>query len=849
MNDILFNYLDDFCTVYLDDILIYSKDPIEHEKHVKLVFQRLREAGLQADINKCEFNVEKTRYLGFIIGTNGLSVDPEKITAIKNWNVPKNVKEVQSFLGFCNFYRRFIRNYGIIAKPLNQLTRKEKVFSFTDDCLHAFQTLQQKLINAPLLAHYDPNCRSQIQTDASDGVIAAVFSQLGKDNLFHPVAFFSKTMQAAELNYEIHDKELLAIIRSLQQWRAELQGSPHTIEILTDHKALEYFMSTKTLNSRQARWAEFLSEYNFVIKYHPGKSNAAADALSRRQQDVKPQLIKLTQLRERALLRRNQFEQKDSTTDVNFMGKFEEIDKILRLNRDHPSLEHLRILARNKSDDNFKLHDGLLIYKKDRLVVPDVDNVRTALVKEVHDQPSTAHPGAKKTLQLLSARYYWKGMNAFVTQFLNNCHVCKRSHINHDKSPGFLHCLPVPEFPWQHICMDFKEMPQDKNEFNMVVVFIDRLSKKAVSIPCKKTISSKDMAEIYFIHCFRHLGVPDSVVSDRGPQFISHFWGCLCKLLQVERKLSTSYHPETDGQTEIMNQYLDLRLRPFVNHFQDNWGSLLPLMDFAQLALHHESINISPYKLLFGREPRFTFDWKAPSRPESAREILSQNEAKMITRRMQEAWIWAKENMLKSQEKKMRDVNQHRREPNFDVGDKVWLSARNIPIDRPSRKLGHQNIGPYVIKRKVGYSYELDLPESLKQIHPVFHAKLLRKDPCNPVPGQELPDPEELHIIPGQKEFAVEKIRAVKLIRGRLKYRADWIGGEEDSNYYPASNFMYSPHLLKEFHTDHPYLPGPPANLPFWLKAYEDGIDNYDELEDDSAMNKRLRAVFFRGGG
>ena len=219
----------------------------------------------------------------------------------------------------------------------------------------------------------------------------------------------------------------------------------------------------------------------------------------------------------------------------------------------------------------------------------------------------------------------------------------------------------------------------------MIVVFIDRLSKKAITIPCKKAVNAKSLAEIYFIHCFRHLGVPDSIVSDRGAQFISYFWGYLCQLLQVERKLSTAYHPETDGQTEIMNQYLDLRLRPFVNHFQDNWGMLLPLMDFAQLALYHESIKCSPFELLFGRQPRFTFDWKAPAKPETACEKLAQCEVKKFIHRIQDAWKWAKINMSKAQLKKQHDVNSHRRKPDFDVGDKVWLNANKFTI-RPTKQ-------------------------------------------------------------------------------------------------------------------------------------------------------------------
>ncbi|KAI0996652.1 hypothetical protein K3495_g11530 [Podosphaera aphanis] len=163
-------------------------------------------------------------------------------------------------------------------------------------------------------------------------------------------------------------------------------------------------------------------------------------------------------------------------------------------------------------------------------------------------------------------------------------------------------------------------MPEDDEGYNMVAVFIDRLSKKAVTIPSKKTFNAKDLAEMYYVHCFRHLGVSESIFSDRSSQ-----------------KFSTAYHPETDGGTEIMNQYLYLRLRPFVNHFQNNWSRLLPQMDFAQLALRHESINTSPFQLLHGHLPRISFDWKAPEKPEKARQALAQKEAKDSIRKMQEA--------------------------------------------------------------------------------------------------------------------------------------------------------------------------------------------------------------------
>ncbi|OQE59201.1 hypothetical protein PENNAL_c0337G04262, partial [Penicillium nalgiovense] len=230
-------------------------------------------------LSKCEFAVTKTKFLGFIVSTDGIAVDPEKISVVQSWKPPSTVKGVQSFLGFCNFYRRFIRGYSAISKPLHRLTRQDVPYNWSPLCEAAFQLLKEKLISAPVLRHYDPVRRTRVETDASDGVLGAVLSQYYEDDDFwHPVAFFSKTMQSAEMNYEIRDKELLAIVRALQEWRPELEGLSRKdrFEILTDHQSLEYFMTTRQMNQRQMRWSEFLSQFHFLIKYRPGKKNIIA---------------------------------------------------------------------------------------------------------------------------------------------------------------------------------------------------------------------------------------------------------------------------------------------------------------------------------------------------------------------------------------------------------------------------------------------------------------------------------------------------------------------------------------------------------------------------------------------
>lgn len=293
VNDVLGNdILDLFVTAYIDDILIFSKTLKEHGQHVNIVVGRLQAAGLQSDINKCEFEVHQTKYLGLIIHTASedgkpgyVSMDPSKTEAITSWETPRNVKDIQGFFGFANFYRRFLKGFAKLTAPLTALTRKDQAFTWTSKKQDTFQVIKQAFISAPVLQHFDPDKECIVETDASDYVSGAILLQPHHKGALHPVAYMSKRHLLAECNYEIYDKELLAIVRAFKEWHAELEGSPEPVKVISDHKNLEYFMSTKRLSRRQARWSEFLSRFNFKISYKPG-SRCKADPLTRRSQDL-----------------------------------------------------------------------------------------------------------------------------------------------------------------------------------------------------------------------------------------------------------------------------------------------------------------------------------------------------------------------------------------------------------------------------------------------------------------------------------------------------------------------------------------------------------------------------------
>ena len=705
-----------------------------------------------------------------------------------------------------------------------KLTCKDEPFAWNEACEAAFQEMKKAITSAPILAHYDRNKQTFLETDSSDYVSSGVLSQINEDGLLHPVAFFSKKLVAAECNYDIYDKELLAIIRCFEEWRPELEGTDLPVKVLSDHKSLEYFMTTKKLTRRQARWAEFLAGFNFVISYRPGKKNEKADSLTRRTGDLPKGEDDDRQRQQYQLVLPREKLDSDVQKELGIAPVEEEDDREPLSQRiaaaqagDEFCQKVTRMLnigqrrSREVSLPHCEVVNNLLYFRK-KLVVPENDEVRIDLLREVHEAPAGGHYGVGKMIGILSRQYWFPRMYQVLKRYLRNCHTCKRANYSREAYNGILNPLPVPERAWKDISLDFVTgLPMSKGK-NAILVVICRLTKMRHFIVCladEEGTSAEETARMILDHVWKHHGLCSTAVSDRGPQFVSEVWKHLCRLLQIRASLSTAFHPETDGQTENANKDMERYLRSFINYLQDDWLDWLSMAEFAANNTESSAIKTSPFLANYGFHPRMSFDLEPELQEGSARprEVIQRQKAADMARKMKDIGEFLQEQMTLAQAGMEEQANQHRTPaPRYQVGDKVWLSTANIRTQRPSKKLDHKQIGPYEIVRKVGpTSYELRLPGNLR-IHPVFHSSLLRLDPDDPLPSQVIPPPPPIEV-EGEPEWEVQEILDSRWYYGRLQYRVQWIGHEPDPEWYNADGFQNASDLTAAYHERYPDRP------------------------------------------
>ncbi len=700
-------------------------------------------------------------------------MDLRKVNAVKEWPMPSNVSELRSFLGLTSYYRKFIKSFSTIAAPLTMLLHKDQPYKWNEAQQLAFDELKRQLTSAPILLLPDPTKPFTVTTDASDIAIGAVLSQdQGRGD--QPVAYESRKLSPAEQNYPVHEKELLAIVHAIKLWRTYLEGQKFTV--ITDHASLEYIKTQANLSRRQARWLEVLQSNDFEVRYRPGKTNVVADALSRQ-----PHLANITTL---VTYLDDERLEKGYLQDKYFAYIFE----ILKNKETSDKKQQARA-------SHYELRNNKLYLKEgQQLAIPKDKELRTRLLQEYHDIPIAGHLGIDKTYEAIRQDYFWPKMNKDVKKYVIGCDSCQRNKSSNQQPAGLLQPLATPSKRWEQITMDFiVQLPLTQQGYDAIVVFVDRLTKRAHFCPTHTSVTAPEVAKIFFSNIFKNHGLPQVIVSDRDTKFTSRFWKTLFEQMGTKLAMSTAFHPQTDGQTERLNRTLEEMLRAYATYKQDRWDEYLPAAEFAYNNSKQYSTGFTPFELDCGQHPNTPVSIAAKKQTQlpAVDDFLHHWDTMIQV---------AKDTLMIAQERQAKYANQHRRYKEYKIGDKILLSTQHIntPIDkyRPTKKLAPKYMGPYTISAVISATtYKLDLPANLK-IHPVFHISLLKpyQEISNeftqltpPLPPVIIPETEE-------EEYEVEAILDKKLVRKKSYYLVKWKG-------YPLHDATWEPlENLKKYH-------------------------------------------------
>ena len=810
--------LRDFAPSYFDDVFIHSKQQdgltaIEiHKEHLRALFAVMRKHKLYANLKKCIFAAPEIPVLGCFVGRNGTRPDPEKVKAIVQWPVPKNVKELRQFLGLANYLHKYTRNYADVVRPLTQLLRNDSPWVWTDERNDSFICVKDSLQKAPILALPDHSKTFHVVCDASKFAIGCALMQFDDEGHERVISYQSRQLKPAEMNYPVHDKELLAMKYALVKFRIYLMGQER-FAIYTDHASLRTATKSPHLSQRMARWLSFFSEYNFVVHYKPGKNNILADALSRRP-DYDPQGSDSDSYESCRVCSTDSDLRSVSTQVISPLpdqirasyALDAECSALLKY-FEKPSASALATLSPKlrSSIKRFSLNGGLLYYAVDtdeapRIVVPLDDSLRTRILFEYHDSPLSGHLGREKTFLSLSKDFYWPHMYKWVRKYVRTCEVCQRVKPA-PVSQAPLHPLSIPNEIWKSISMDFVfGLPPDSG-YTGILVFVDRLSKMVHLVPVSESITAEATAQHFIQHVFRLHGMPVEVVSDRDPRFTSVFWRTVFSLLGTRLAMSTAAHPQTDGQTERYNRVVEDILRSYATSFQ-SWSSFLALVEFALNNATHVSTGHSPFFVNSARHPRLPTligggvstlsggDTLAnpPVRPlpdpmgqpESVLHKTSvnavdsnfyampslKNPPKKIREAIEDFTMqtqcitrFIRDRVAISVDKQKENADKRGRTNTnvFKVNQKVLLSTKDLPNgtlpDMQSTKLTPRYIGPFKILKRLGDAYTLDIPSRMR-LHPTFYVGRLKEyHPSRPCRDHLVPEGDPSTYSPRQEDL------------------------------------------------------------------------------------------------
>ncbi|GKA22741.1 reverse transcriptase domain-containing protein [Tanacetum coccineum] len=746
MNRVCKPYLDKFVIVFIDDILIYSKSKKEHEEHLRQILKLLKKEELYAKFSKCEFWISRVQFLGHVIDCRGIHVDPAKIESIKDWASPKTPTEIRQFLGLAGYYRRFIEGFSKIAKSMTKLTQKGVKFDWGDKQEAAFQLLKQKLCSAPILALPEGSEDFIAYCDASKKGLGAVLMQREK-----VISYASRQLKIHEKNYTTHDLELGAVVFALKIWRHYLYGTKCTV--FTDHKSLQHILDQKELNMRQRRWLELLSDYDCEIRYHPGKANVVADALSRKEREP---------LRVRALVMTIGLDlpkqilkaQTEARKPENI--KKEDVGGILVENSKDP--EKLRTEKLEPRADGTMCLNG-------RSWLPCYGDLRTVIMHESHKSKYSIHPGSDKMYQDMKKLYWWPNMKANIATYVSKCLTCAKVKAEHQRPSGLLVQPEIPQWKWDNITMDFvTKLPKSSQGYDTIWVIVDRLTKSAIFMPMRETDPMDKLARMYLKEVVTKHGIPVSIICDRDPRFTSNFWKSLQKALGTSLDMSTAYHPQTDGQSERTIQTLEDMLRACVIDFGNGWVKHFPLVKFSYNNSYHASIKAAPFEALYGRKCRSPMCWAEVGQVQLTGPELVQETTERI--------IQIKQRIQTARDRQKSYADLKRKPMEFQVGDKVMLKVspwKGVVRFGKRGKLNPRYVRPFKVLKKVrAVAYKLELPQELSRVHNTFHVSNLKKcysdDPLV-VPLEGLQVDDKLHFVEEPVEIMDREVKQLRRSR------------------------------------------------------------------------------------
>jgi hypothetical protein len=690
------------CFAYIDDILVSTRDFRGHLKTLQEVFNRIRKAGLRLKAKKCQFLKTSVSYLGHLVTREGIQPDPAKTDKVVNYPLPTNVNEVRSFLGLASYYRRFVPGFSQIATPLHCLLKKDAEFYWSVECQQAFEQLKSKLSTAPVLAYPRFNTEHPfiLETDASGKGLGAVLAQQQDDGKVHPIAFASRALNNHERNYGITEMETLAVVWAAKLFRPYLLG--HCCEVITDHAACVSLLNTAHPSPKLARWAMCIQELNLKINHRPGKSNLVADALSRNP-------VPLTSVLQIGTVDDNH----DPSTDVS-KGTSDDLkpeSDLVQLQRQDPELNAIfryledgilpedcreaRCLALEKA--SYDIVDGVLCYTNPdlpddlRIAVPLC--LRSTLLRENHEGKFAGHFAERKLYSTLRTKYWWKGMRADVRAHCRSCLTCASR-----KGPGrgkraALQPIPVGG-PFHTVGVDVLQLPKSFDGNKYAIVFMDYFTKWP-EVFAASSQTAETIARLFVEHVVTRHGVPERLLSDRGPNFLSHLVTEVCKLLGSSKVNTSGYHPQCDGLVEKFNGTLVTMLSKCVEKNGRDWDTHLPYLLFAYRVAVQESTQHSPFLLLYGRQPRIPSD-TALNQPRTPYQIEFQDYAGELVAKLSEAWALAHQSIKQAQRRQKVQYDKRIKEPDYEVGQRVMVHHPSH-IRGEAWKLARPYFGPYEV--------------------------------------------------------------------------------------------------------------------------------------------------------